>query len=450
MIEPSSHCHITSARSSPARWPQSAALRAAGHEVRRLHQVFVSFFVLGLLLMVGKKYVVCPNAACKPFSNPNMKSWRMIDGLEPGAKCKYCDSKFPVQGGGGQNKGWNVQDSKGRARPAPQQDSPEASSVLSEVSLQELFKAKILSVKEESQKQQLQDQFAQVTSVLFPVQPKTDEDLLKEALAQVEKAATAVEHQSRTAATMDDTLRKKAESFMLYKDKVDTHHAKLREAREELANAHSKLEQLQADNAKAKMAVSDSKPTDVAAIVGQYSPDVQVAQGLNQVPELQGISTEAAAAIAKFVTNTLQNHMGILRQQISDAQKTSSSVLPPPAHPPQTQSSPQSSASASFVIPGGAPQAVAAGNSQDDLDLQLTRSCVEDVPGEDAPMTRKEKREGDDAQHVDDGGPAKKQALSLDITRNALQAAQTVLALPESTSKDAAARQGVAGQGSWG
>ena len=300
--------------------------------------------------MVSKReYVTCKCPTCPAYPGTSMRSWRPIHKLLQGTQyCTFCDTPFRLpasylssfsaeakggasagkgkgkggkrkggkrvsfeeQGGGAADAGWDhagdwyVQDSKGRSKPTFQIDADDC--------LKELAEAKLLENVQDEQER------IRIRTLLFPVKPekpKTEGDILKEALTRIEKANAQAIHAGKQLEVMEKSYRDRCEALMEYKGRVDTQKAVLTAAQEELQVAQKALDGLKPP--------SDPKPPPkpppaLRTLVQQmrtFNSAEKVGQVLSEIQGLPPIQAEAGIAIHSAVSELVQKQL----KEISDA-----------------------------------------------------------------------------------------------------------------------------------
>ena len=300
--------------------------------------------------MVSKReYVTCKCPTCPAYPGTSMRSWRPIHKLLQGTQyCTFCDTPFRLpasylssfsaeakggasagkgkgkggkrkggkrvsfeeQGGGAADAGWDhagdwyVQDSKGRSKPTFQIDADDC--------LKELAEAKLLENVQDEQER------IRIRTLLFPVKPekpKTEGDILKEALTRIEKANAQSIHAAKQLEDMEKSYRDRCEALMEYKGRVDTQKAVLTAAQEELQVAQKALDDLKPP--------SDPKPPPkpppaLRTLVQQmrtFNSAEKVGQVLSEIQGLPPIQAEAGIAIHSAVSDLVQKQL----KEISDA-----------------------------------------------------------------------------------------------------------------------------------
>ena len=297
--------------------------------------------------MVSKReYVTCKCPTCPAYPGTSMRSWRPIHKLLQGTQyCTFCDTPFRLpasylssfsaeakggasagkgkgkggkrkggkrvsfeeQGGGAADAGWDhagdwyVQDSKGRSKPTFQIDADDC--------LKELAEAKLLENVQDEQER------IRIRTLLFPVKPekpKTEGDILKEALTRIEKANAQAIHAGKQLEVMEKSYRDRCEALMEYKGRVDTQKAVLTAAQEELQVAQKALDGLKPPNDPKK------PPPALRTLVQQmrtFNSAEKVGQVLSEIQGLPPIQAEAGIAIHSAVSELVQKQL----KEISDA-----------------------------------------------------------------------------------------------------------------------------------
>ena len=241
-----------------------------------------------------KPYIICQNATCKPFGN-STRSWRFLEGLKKGDCCKYCNEefKFDVSDDGG----WRKQNSKGRARPAPPPSS--STPAPDDTVLRELAEARLNDIQDEQEKERIRQ-------VLFPVKPKTEEDVLKDAIARVEKANSMARHEASQVASMEKSLHDRSEALLAYSVRVDERKASLLQAQNELTAAQKDLADLQIS--KAPVAPQPINPDQIKSAV-DIQP-LQIGQVLAGVSGIPSMNQETIDNIQNALAQWMQLRMG--------------------------------------------------------------------------------------------------------------------------------------------
>ena len=255
-----------------------------------------------------RKYTVCKNPACQPYDDGS-RAWRFNDTLHDGDLCKFCSTPFIVRKrGGGGDGGWMKQDAKGRMR---QDNSQEGSQEEEESRREAWLREKLNTVEGLEGKDKL-------LLAVFPPKVKSQGDILKDALARVERANTAVQHQAGQVAAMEKSFRDRCEALLTYRAKLEEHSSNLTDARQELAVAQKELGDLQ--NANNPKACNEPKQSggleQVAKVIQDYNPNVNVAQTLSTIQGLPQLQPETLLHMQTAFSGMLKNHFDLLGQQI--------------------------------------------------------------------------------------------------------------------------------------
>ena len=273
---------------------------------------------------MGKgNYTVCQNAACKPFDNPRMRSWRMDKNLQPGDCCKYCDTPFILKSRK-DKEGWKVQDGKGRARRVSFKDNEQdyVGGFDFDARVEKFVRDKLNAMEDESKK-------TEILQAILPTpkpKPKSEGATFKDAVSEVNKANSDVEHKVRNLQSMQSTYLERCKALILYKEKVDAQDFLVTEAQQKLADAKKAFAELQAQDAPVPSQIPIPILAAAQAAVGQYNPGPQIGQIILSIPELSTLEptvlTTVQEKLASSMVPMVQSHFKELTNDI---------VSPPPA-----------------------------------------------------------------------------------------------------------------------
>ena len=291
------------------------------------------------------------------------------------------------KGGKEDGDGWKRQNAKGRVRPASSTaaaSSERAPSGDIEARFREYFAAKCVEVG----RTELVEEF-------FPPTPKTLKDEIMDAFAKVESAQSAHDHLAKQCVDMEAAFVRRQAELREYAEKLANTKAQHQQSKADLEQSRHKLVQLrQQDEQGVQPVVPAAAPTIESAksVLDSYDPTAAVTRAL-QVPEMQGLDVNIAAAIGRAMHTVLCGEARSVAEQIFVTQTVptvasacaatappSASALPPPQMPPPQGrvdvSGASNTAGVSSDAAGGAP-GVDAGAVDGQMDIPGKRGAEE-------------------------------------------------------------------------
>ena len=255
-----------------------------------------------------KNYTICTNPSCTYRDKDGHRSWRSYSN-GPDC-CRHCNTPFRIPawfansvsgpsaaGASGSGKSgasgtqgagqWFSQDSKGRTRPLPKQDSTGLSA--DEVS-------KFLQNQCQGDESKL-SAVQQLIGIACPPKPKTDAELLSEAAAAVDKATGARKHAEKVFSDMQSKYRRLCTELVEHKHKMDEQAVVLDKAKGALVEAERELMETRAKQFPALPAEA-SKPT------GRNDP-LEAFNAALEIPSFSAMDLSRSMLESRSISQTL-------------------------------------------------------------------------------------------------------------------------------------------------
>ena len=282
----------------------------------------------------SEQYVVCQNPKCRPFENPRHRAWRYVSRGRDA--CQFCSTPFrvPVAASGSPaGEGWKSQDAKGRTIPAagpatwagvtkgtakPQPGKPPVGSkaLPEEDELAQMYRAKY---KDDPEKLRQLDE-------IFPPPPRTQADIIREALAAVEKAQASENHICKVCDDMDAAYLRKAEELLQYQQKIEEHKAKKESAKQALKQAKQELAKVQADAAPTDTPSPFVPNEDPVALLATYNPLQGIATALQAIDGASQVPHEVLQQMQAVMQDQFKVHLNLFAQRLVTSPPSSSAT----------------------------------------------------------------------------------------------------------------------------
>ena len=281
-----------------------------------------------------EQYVVCQNPRCKPYDNPRHKAWRYVSrGREA---CQFCSTPFrvPVAASGSPAAdGWKTYNAKGRAVPAPSPASWPAAAKSKEKSTEKPPDEDVLAQMYRARYKDDPEKLRQLDEI-FPPPPRTEADIIRDALAAVEKAQAAELHICKVCGDMDVAYRRKAEEFLQYRQKVEEHKVKKESAQQALRQAKADLAKLQAEAAPVGSAMPFMPNEDPVALLATYNPLQGIATAMGSIAGIDQVPQTILQAMQAAMQDQFKVHLNIFAHRLVPHPPNPASTAPPaPAVP---------------------------------------------------------------------------------------------------------------------